>query len=502
MASAARREGPVAGGLVGLDLGEGRRGADQRCLSLGHAPRAPRVPGRFFGTEQRVLHGAAGPLRLAHALAPHPEGAEGVDGGAATLQARLLESRVAVQEELRFVALVVARAGHEGDEEQREATHGRGLAGPGGWILSCAPRRLRAVSPVPLHGLTCDAVRALARERVGRGHGKARDIYRATLREGRFDPASHGLGEAPARRWREVFGFVLPEVVQEVREEGPTGVTAKAVLRTPDGLEHECVNIPMGRGRHTLCLSSQVGCKMGCAFCETGRMGLLRHLRAHEIVGQVLVARHVLGWEVRNVVFMGMGEALDNADAVLAALRVLNDPSGMAMGQERITVCTVGHLRGLRQLREAGFKRLNLSVSLNTPDDVRRSELMPVNRKTPLRELQAELAAYRPRRNFTLGVNYCLMPGLNDTREDAAGVAAFCAPIERVMLNVIPYNPGNAPLTRAPTEDEVEQFIGWLRDEGLPVRRRVTKGRSVMAACGQLGNAELRARRRGLPTLR
>ncbi|MEO0321657.1 MAG: radical SAM protein [Myxococcota bacterium] len=358
------------------------------------------------------------------------------------------------------------------------------------------------MTPAPLHGLTCDALRTLARERVGRGHGKAREIYRAAVLEGRFDPGAHGLAAGPAARWAEAFSFTLPEVVREVREEGPTGVTAKAVLRCADGLEVECVNIPMGRGRHTLCLSSQVGCKMGCTFCETGRMGLLRHLRTDEIVGQVLVARHVLGWEVRNVVFMGMGEALDNADALLGALCVLNDPSGMAMGQERMTVCTVGHLEGLRRLRQAGFKRLNLSVSLNAPNDARRSEIMPVNRKTPLAALQAELAAYRPRRNFTLGVNYCLMPGLNDTREDAAQVAAFCAPIARVMLNVIPYNPGNAPLTRAPGEDEVERFIGWLRDEGLPVRRRVTKGRSVMAACGQLGNAELRAQRRALRTLR
>ncbi|MEM1415623.1 MAG: radical SAM protein [Myxococcota bacterium] len=354
---------------------------------------------------------------------------------------------------------------------------------------------------LPLHALTCAELVAEARVRVGRGHGKAREIYRATLETGRFAPEEHGLSAAAAARWREAFSYPLPEVVQEVREEGETGTTAKAVLRTPDGLEHECVWIPMGRGRHTLCISSQVGCKMGCAFCETGRMGLLRHLRAEEIVGQILVARQVLGWDVRNVVFMGMGEALDNADAVLQALRVLNDPSGLAMGQERMTICTVGHLEGLRRLRAAGFKRLNLSVSLNAPDDARRSKLMPVNRKTPLAELQAELAAYRPRRNFTLGVNYCLMPGLNDAREDAALVAAFCAPIERVMLNVIPYNPGNAPLTRAPSDEEVDRFIGWLRDEGLPVRRRVTKGRSVMAACGQLGNVELREQRRRLRTL-
>ena len=222
------------------------------------------------------------------------------------------------------------------------------------------------------------------------------------------------------------------------------------------------------------------------------KLGLLRHLDAGEIVGQLLVARDRLGWAIRNVVFMGMGEALDNATNVIQALRVLNDPAGIALAQERITVCTAGHVRGIRRLSAAGFKRLNLSVSLNAANDPLRSQLMPVNRVTPLDELQATLAAYRPRRNFAFGVNYCLMPGLNDRRSDASAVAAFCAPLERVLVNVIPYNPGTEPLTRAPTDAEVDTFIGWLRDEGLPVRRRITKGRSVMAACGQLGNRALR----------
>jgi len=335
-----------------------------------------------------------------------------------------------------------------------------------------------------------------ARARLPKGYGRARDVHRQVFGEARFAPGELGLNPRWAAAWEAEFGLRLPEVVNVAEEEGQRGTTAKAVLRTTDGLEHEMVWIPMGRGRHTLCISSQVGCKMGCTFCETGRMGLLRHLTTAEIVSQILVARHVLGWGVRNVVFMGMGEALDNADHVVQALRVLNDPCGLAFGMERLTVCTVGHVKGIRRLREEGFTRLNLSVSLNAPDDARRGEMMPINRRWSLEELQAELAAYRPRRNFTLGVNYCLMPELNDAREDAALVASFCAPIERVLVNVIPYNPGNQPLTRAPTDEEVDTFIGWLRQEGLPVRKRVTKGRSVMAACGQLGNAELREKRR------
>ena len=352
------------------------------------------------------------------------------------------------------------------------------------------------MAATPIHGLTSTELVALAKERLSRGHGFARRVHRQVMRDGRFDPEALGLGPAACEAWRSEFSFSLPEVVRTQADDGAQGETSKVVLRLDDGLEAEAVRIPMGRGRYTLCVSSQVGCKMGCTFCETGRMGLLRHLRTDEIVGQLLVAKQQLGWEIRNIVFMGMGEALDNADNIIRAIRVFNDEAGLALGQERITVCTVGHVEGIRRLAAEGFKRLNLSISLNAANDSLRSEIMPINRRTQLAELQSVLQGYRPRRNFALGVNYCLLPGINDTREDARAIREFCAPLGRVLVNLIPYNPGTQPLTRAPHDHEVEQFIGWLREEGLPVRERVTKGRSVMAACGQLGNPEARAKRR------
>ena len=351
----------------------------------------------------------------------------------------------------------------------------------------------------PIHGLTSAELVALAKERLPRGHGFARRVHRQVVREGRFDPEALELGREACDAWRSEFSFELPEVVRLQSDSGVQGETSKAVLRLEDGLEAEAVRIPMGRGRHTLCVSSQVGCKMGCTFCETGRMGLVRHLRTDEIVAQLLVAKHQLGWEIRNIVFMGMGEALDNADNVIAAIRIFNDEAGLAIGQERITVCTVGHVQGIRRLDSEGFKRLNLSISLNAANDSLRSEIMPINRRTQLAELQDVLKSYRPRRNFALGVNYCLLPGINDTRDDARAIAEFCAPLGRVLVNLIPYNPGTEPLTRVPSEDEVEQFIAWLRERGLPVRERVTKGRSVMAACGQLGNPKVRELRRARP---
>jgi 23S rRNA (adenine2503-C2)-methyltransferase len=346
-------------------------------------------------------------------------------------------------------------------------------------------------APINIAGLRSQELQDLALSRLEFGRGVAPRMYKDALRYGRFEPERHGLGERAAGDWRKHFCLDLPELQRVVSEETETGTTAKAVLRLSDGLESECVLLPMGRGRSTLCVSSQVGCKMGCKFCETARMGILRSLTCSEIVGQLLAARHRLGWDFRNVVFMGMGEALDNPN-ILDALSVLTDGCGLSMSQERITVCTVGNVPGIRRLQALGMKRLNLSISLNAANDKLRSELMPINRVTPLSELQNALLSYRPRNNFVLGVNYCLMPGINDAAEHVREVAEFCRPIGRVMVNIIPYNPGNVPIARAPSDEETDAFIHALRDEGLPVRKRITKGRSVMAACGQLGNVELR----------
>ena len=353
---------------------------------------------------------------------------------------------------------------------------------------------------IDLAGLTAEDLACAAAEQLERGAGRARELYRQTMRDGHFDPDAVQLSPRARDAWRAHFHWAPLAVSTVVEEPFPSEVagetTAKAVMRTHDGLEAECVRIPMGRGRHTLCISSQVGCKMGCEFCETGRMGLLRNLSAAEIVGQVMTARHHLGWPIRNIVFMGMGEALDNWDQLRQALLVLTDRHGLAFSHERLTVCTVGNVDGIRKLRSLGWKRLGLSVSLNAARDDLRNQLMPINRRIPLAELQATLVAYRPRTNFAFGVNYCLLPGINDYPGAEHDVASFCAPLGRCLVNVIPYNPGSEALTRPPAEDETVAFTERLRSAGCAVRRRVTKGRSVMAACGQLGNIDLRAQRK------
>lgn len=351
-----------------------------------------------------------------------------------------------------------------------------------------------------LFGLSPDALVARAAELDLPGKGKARAVHRTLMREGRFDPSAHGLGARAVAAYLDTFHAGFLEPVRVVEEEGELGITAKAVLRLEDGLETEVVFIPMGRDRSSLCVSSQVGCKMGCTFCETARMGLVRSLRTSEIVAQLMTAKHRLGWDFKNVVFMGMGDALDNADAVFETIAICNAQGGLEMPQERFTVCTVGHRAGLERFLAQGYKRVNLSVSLNAPDDPTRSSIMPANRKLGLDALSELLGTYRPRPNFVLGVNYCLLPGINDGPSAVDGIVAFCQRIPRVLVNVIPYNPGLVPITRAPDEAEIVAFIEALKAAGLPVRRRITKGRTVMAACGQLGNVALR-RGRALPTL-
>lgn len=282
------------------------------------------------------------------------------------------------------------------------------------------------------------------------------------------------------------------EIVTKASETGPAGTTVKFSFRLPDGNAIETVAVPMFGGTYTACVSSQVGCARACAFCETGSAGLVRNLTAAEIVGQVDTAAESLGIRFRNVVFMGMGEPLDNPDGVFGALETLRDPRGLGYAQERITVCTAGQVEGIRALRGLGLKRLNLSVSLASARDGLRDRLMPINRIWPLDELAAALAAYPMRRNFALGVNYCLLPGINDAPEDLDAAAAFVGRLGRALVNVIPYNPGRHPICRAPSEPEIDAFLAELSARGVPVRRRVEKGRSLMAACGQLGGGSAR----------
>ncbi len=336
-------------------------------------------------------------------------------------------------------------------------------------------------------GLTGEEFAGEAKRLVAETAGLAPRIYADVFKTGRLDAAAAGASERNARRWAEHFDVGTLRLQDRLETEGNAGTTTKFVFGTRTGERIESVSIPMYGGTRTLCVSSQVGCGRACAFCETGRGGFVRDLSAAEIVAQVLSAALILGVRFRNIVFMGMGEPLDNLANVAKAIEVLGDRRGYAYSLERITVCTSGDAAGIERLGRLGLKRLNLSISLNAGRDELRDALMPVNRRTPLAALAQALAAYPKRRNFVLGVNYCLLPGINDGAEDAAAVARFCGAVGRALVNLIPYNPGRDPIAPAPTMAETDRFLALLGAAGVPVRLRIEKGRSVMAACGQLG---------------
>ncbi len=301
--------------------------------------------------------------------------------------------------------------------------------------------------------------------------------------------------------------LALPPVTRDTESDG----TRKFCLAVPgagDGapLASESVLIPM-RDRHggtgyTLCVSSQVGCRMGCTFCETGRMGLLRNLSAAEIVQQFLVARDRLAagapppagqWRyrhsgIRNIVFMGMGEPFDNFDAVVQAIRVLGEPNGLNFPAAQITVSTVGRIDGLRRLAALDWPTLRLAISLTAATDALRSALMPVNRAMPLAALRRALAAYPFARKAVLMIEVVLLAGVNDTPAHARAVAAWCRGL-RCAVNVIPYNPQRAARYAPPDEATIAAFIATLRAHGTYVTRRRTRGRDLLGACGQLGGA-------------
>ena len=216
---------------------------------------------------------------------------------------------------------------------------------------------------------------------------------------------SPGLAANLKRDWDAAPG----NVVERVEQEG----VVKFVTELNDGNRIETVIISMATYQ-TVCVSSQVGCRRGCRFCETAKMGLIRDLGVQEIVGQVVAARRRYGKSVRNVVFMGMGEPMDNFDAVLKAIRVMNDQRGLDIAHRHITLSTVGVVKGIEKLTGSAMPRVNLAISLNAADNDLRSRLMPVNLSNPLQLLKKTLLTYTLEKDAGIMINYVLIPGVND----------------------------------------------------------------------------------------
>jgi len=327
-------------------------------------------------------------------------------------------------------------------------------------------------------------------DRLRKGKRHAALLYSEWFKTGRMDPSSWVEPQALAlvEEMLRLVDQALPPIVSEQHD----GDTTKFLLKLADGLETESVLIPMQAGM-TLCISSQVGCKMGCTFCETGRMGLLRSLTVSEIVAQVFTARFVLNPPVSNIVFMGMGEPFDNYDNVMQAIRVLTDPAGLGFGPSRITVSTSGCLNEIYRFIKDADPALNLAVSINAPTDEMRDRVMPVNHKWNLEALKKALIEYcsHPRRKIL--IEYVLLQDLNDSLECADQLADYLEGL-KVKVNLIPYNSQRKGRFQSPEKDVQEAFAKRLFEKGYQVLLRRHKGRSIMAACGQLGNKDIRKR--------
>jgi len=296
------------------------------------------------------------------------------------------------------------------------------------------------------------------------------------------------------RAWlAENTDLSLPTILERYpSEDGST----KLVLGLSDGQRVEAVHMPrhVDDPRVTFCISSQVGCALGCTFCATGAMGIVRNLTAGEIVGQVLALMRELGPQQGEhvfLVFMGMGEPLHNLDHVHRAITVLCHPEGTGLSSRRITVSTAGLVSGLERLARME-PRPQLALSLNATTDEARSATMPVNRAWNLVRLRQALDAWKLKPNERITIEYVLLAGVNDTVEDADRLVAWLGELRhRHPVNVIPMNEHAHATFRRPEEASLQAFARRLHNHGCFVTVRRSRGRDVQGACGQLVRREL-----------
>src|SRR5713226_8590410 len=280
--------------------------------------------------------------------------------------------------------------------------------------------------------------------------------------------------------------------------------TEKSGRESADRLQRpasvEAVFMP-SEGRQTICISTQAGCAVDCQFCLTAQLGLIRNLTAGEILAQVMLpleehktrlAPHFAAQgKQTNVVLMGQGEPLLNFEPVMAAVRILLDPGGLGISPKHVTVSTSGIVPGIERLALEKV-RPKLAISLNASNEEQRDALMPINKKYPLTVLMEACKNYPLRTWEHLTFEYVMLGGLNDAAEDGRRVVRLLAPLKSVKVNLIPWNPGELPY-RESSAERIEEFRRILVDRGVPAFVRYSRGRDVMAACGQLALLQIRS---------
>jgi 23S rRNA (adenine2503-C2)-methyltransferase len=282
---------------------------------------------------------------------------------------------------------------------------------------------------------------------------------------------------------------VLPVLA---RMEDPAGETRKDLLQLADGEQVEVVLLRY-RQRRSACVSTQVGCACGCPFCATGRMGFVRHLSSAEIVAEALHVQHELAVrqeQLSNVVLMGMGEPLLNYDQTIEAIRHLIDPRGVGLAPGRVTLSTVGIVPGIERLageaaHDGGPLPIKLAISLHAATDGLRDELVPINRRYPLGDLFAAAEQYAARTRCRVMIEWVMIDGVNDTREQAKALAARLARLP-AHVNLMRLNPVEGYAGRPATSAAINAFAAILDHAGIPHTMRQRRGAAIQAGCGQL----------------
>ncbi len=296
--------------------------------------------------------------------------------------------------------------------------------------------------------------------------------------------------------WSRVTTFPLP-LREKLKEKYPLRIqaktfasednkTVKAVISLKDNLKIETVLMHHKNKRNTICVSSQVGCPLGCIFCATGKSGFKRNLEDFEIVEQVLFFARYLKKEkqkVTNVVFMGMGEPFLNYDNVLGAIKALNDKEGFNLGARRFSISTVGIIEGIKKLAEEKLE-VNLAISLHAPNDILRSKIIPINKKYPLSDILKAVDGYIKKTRRRVMFEYIMIKGLNDSDEHAKELTELMKKRRLSFVNLISYNPTG--VFKPSLGTRIKKFKDILEKAGIAVTQRYRFGQDIRGACGQL----------------
>jgi len=351
---------------------------------------------------------------------------------------------------------------------------------------------LNTINRTQLLGMNCKQLEDYMLQ-IGQPRYRGRQIYKWIYQK---DISSfYEMSDIPKELRRQLDETAVVSIPRVLKQRVSKDGTRKFLMELEDRKRIETVVIPQGEGRgsrYSLCISTQVGCPISCAFCATGSSGYHRNLQSHEMVGQFLSSRRELKKRLKknddniisNVVYMGMGEPFLNYDQVIASVYLLIDPQGINLDQRHITISTSGEVKGIKRLAEEDLQ-ITLAISLHAPNDQLRDQLVPLNRKYPLGQLMEAVEYYLDKTNRRVTFEYIMLDDVNISREHAHELIKMVKPL-LANINLIPYNEVETLPFKRPSSNKVWQFYHWLVEGGLNVTIREERGGDIEAACGQL----------------